>query len=133
MNIADNQPSPRFTELFQKALADWPECVDLSLLDYSKTPERRYSVKGLGELEDDISTRYIGMENEILMRNLHYVIFVTLHKLAPECKSLRMCDLREDTVKVRFEEWLRKSLNIDGWAVDDVALVERYFAGDTVS
>ncbi|WP_374380173.1 hypothetical protein [Dongia sp.] len=133
MNIADNQPNPNFTKLFQLALADWPEIVDLRLLDYSKTAKRRYSVRGLGELEDNISTRYIGTKIEILMRNLHYVIFVTLHKLAPEIESLHLSDLREVTIKARFEEWLRKSLDVEGWTADDVALVERYLAGDSIS
>ena len=117
-----------FSNLLQRALMEWPSVVDLSTLDYSLTAEPRYSVRGLGEFEEVISARYYGRADEILMRNLHYVIFVMLHKVAANCTQMRMADLRPESLKAYFEEWLNKSLKIDGWGNADIALVERYFS-----
>jgi hypothetical protein len=120
----------RFAELFQNALGDWPAEIKLEPLRYIDKFNGRYSVQGLFDISEEISAKYIGAADEILMRTLHHAIYIELHRLAPAVTSLLLRTLRQSAVESRFQLCLLEAIKTDGWTPRDVDLARRYLPGD---
>ena len=122
----------QFRQLLAQALSEWPEAIDLRLAN-STSDLRRYAVDGLGYLADSISDAYIGHEQEVIYRNLHWAIHIEIHALARYTTSLILSNLRTDSVRIRFESILNEIRGkCDEWPESAQRLIESYFcqAGD---
>lgn len=119
-----------FDNLFKRALAAWPEVLDLSVLEYANPDLSSYSVRGLGRLSDEIEDKYIGTNTEIITRTLEDAIYIVIHDTAKTVLKLELSSIRPEAVRLVFEKRLKeaaaaKDLN---WRPEDYALAEAYFA-----
>jgi hypothetical protein len=122
--------SLKFNVLLRRALLEWPEVADLSVLVRHDPLSDRYSVKGLYDLSDAREAHYIGSTEEIIMRNLHNSIFGVLHEAALCVSRIRPADLREAAIRVRFEKHLKNCMEMPElrFLPADIELGKRYFA-----
>ena len=119
-----------FNTLLILALSEWPVEIELKLLRTNiGTINERYSVKGLGNIEDSLSEVYFGKPNEVLLVNLHASISETLHALALFCKKIELDNLRGEEIQKRFERRLSNALSDSnlGWRPIDKELINKYF------
>jgi hypothetical protein len=119
-----------FETLFKQALEDWPEQLDLSVLERPASDLSRYAVKGLGLLSHEIEEKHIGTSAEVITRTLQGALYSVIHATAKTVLKLELSSLRPQAVRLRFERQLKKaaassSLN---WEPEDYALAEAYFA-----
>lgn len=116
----------QFDKLFKKALKDWPRKVLLKKIHYEG---EYYSVDKLFLHCEKVTKRYLGKPEEVIMRNLHDAIFVTLHSAAKYLLSVEISKLRRETIKNEFERRINLSWVSaeDGWTDEDRALVQQYF------
>lgn len=120
----------KFNVLLKRALRKWPPKIDLNLTKTNVgTINERYSVGDIGNTEDDISEKYIGALDEVMMRSLHSAISETIHALAVFCKQIEVNNIRDEEIKRRFERRLMNALSNDalGWLPEDKLLVNEYF------
>lgn len=117
-----------FPILFERALRDWPQIIELSQLELPDT--KHYSVLGLALQADNIADKYIGDPEEIILRNLHSAIFSSIHSAARYSVLIEIRYLRPSAVRANFHERLRKAVDISAlnWTEADIALVHKYFA-----
>jgi hypothetical protein len=122
--------SVKFNDLLARALAEWPSEIDINPMLRSDPISNRYSVGGLGEMADAIGDRYIGSEEEIFMRNLHWVIFEVLRSVAPNVTRIKLRDLSPDAVRNGFERNLKRCMEVPdlGYPPTAIELGKRYFA-----
>ena len=129
MNI--NIEQLNFNTLLRCALQEWPSKITLNLtLRNVGTVNERYSVNGLGDMEDEVSEKYLNAPDEVLMTNLHSAIFETIHALALFCKQVELKNIRGSEIKQRFERRLMSALNNDhlDWLPEDKLLINKYFS-----
>lgn len=141
-----------FENLFKKALSEWPASLDLELqtqkfdeviptdkgydlVRYKNLPWNKklenYIVKDLYRIYEAVEDKYIAQPNEVLMRNLHMVIYYTLRELAKCLQFVQMKDLRAELVEEEFNNTLKEYLNDKderSWGVAAIQLIEDYFA-----
>ncbi|HVZ42322.1 MAG TPA: hypothetical protein VHA82_00820 [Ramlibacter sp.] len=119
----------KFDALFRAALKDWPEALDLTVIETADTELSRYSIRGLGRQAEDIERRYFGKKDEVIRRELHWALYTVIHAAARNITSLRVTAIRAETVRSTFERRLRTAADAkDGeWEAADFALVNRYF------
>jgi hypothetical protein len=86
-------------------------------------------VKGLGKRGDNIAEKYIGDSEEVIMRNIHDAISSVLHGAARYSKRVKLADLRDATVKDKFDRSLKDALVMESlrWEAADKELIQRYF------
>ncbi len=118
-----------FDRLFEIALQDWPEEIDLEIIEYPDQSEKRYTVKGLGLLAERIEERYIDTSTEVIARNLHDAIYSAVHGVARFCTCIRLLEIRKEIVKKDFESRLFDALDNQalGWLEEDIEIVRNYF------
>lgn len=122
-----------FSEWFSLAISEWPKSVDLKLL-YSQDEGQKYVVEGLGRLADRIGDLYIGREDELVFRNLHWALNIAIHDLAKYVTTVCMADLRQDAVQIIFDDNLRACVNDLRTEGDEVpALLCEYLNGESSS
>ena len=117
-----------FRNLFERALKDWPkEIVFGKLIRYETS---QFTIEGLGELSRKINYSYIDHPEEVIMRDLHSVVYICLHNLAEFSLKMSMEDLRSEKIQKEFETRMKESLedpeSLD-WEEDDIQLVKDYF------
>jgi hypothetical protein len=119
-----------FESLFRQALADWPDELDLTVLQYAEADLSRYAVKGLGILAENIEDTYIGTETEVVTRTLHCAIFEVIHAAAKTMLKLELSLIRSQAVRLVFEKRLKEAAAATdlNWQPEDYALAEAYFA-----
>lgn len=119
-----------FKTLFEQALVDWPEKLDLSVLERAAPDFSRYAVKGLGRLCDDIKEKYIGTDSEVITRTLQGAIYSVIHATAKTALELKMSSIRPQAVRLLFENKLKETAAATdlNWRSEDYALAEAYFA-----
>jgi hypothetical protein len=119
-----------FEYLFRRVLTDWPDELDLSVLERATPDLGRYAVKGLGTLSDDIEAKYIGKENEIIWRDLHSAMYEVIHAAAKTVLEIKVHSIRPEAVRLVFEKRLNRSAAATtlNWLPEDYALAEAYFA-----
>lgn len=121
--------SLEFSNLFSRAISEWPAEIDLRSLSTSKSGSDRYSVDGLYDVADERESRYIGSSEETIMRNLHTALYEVLHGVAAYVIRIKLSDLRAEAVRVRLERRLREYLAApDDCSPQDIELGKRYFA-----
>lgn len=117
-----------FPDLFFRAIADWPGVVDVhQLISYATAPDL-YTVSGLWETVEQISDRYRGKPEEVLMVNLHWTFYSTIHSAALFCIEFRPSVLRSHTVKKEFTERLEHAISMPdlGWSAEDISLANTF-------
>jgi len=117
-----------FKNLFERALKDWPKEIVFGKLVCYETP--RFIIEGLGELSDEIEHAYINCQHEVIMRDLHCSIYISLHDLAKFIWRIKLEDLRPETVQREFEARMKSSLEDPqrwNWKDADVQLIKDYF------
>ena len=119
-----------FESLFSQALADWPNKLDLSVLQYAESDLSRYTVKGLGILAEEIEDTYIGTDEEAVTRTLHYAIHDVIYSTAKTVLKLDLSSLRHQAVRLVFEKRLKEAAAATdlNWRPEDYALAQAYFA-----
>ena len=120
--------SLNFNDLLSKAFFDWPDEVDLNPLLMGGNG--RYSIKGLGQMSDAISERYICTSEEIMLRNLHDAIYEVLHGVAAYTTRVKMSELRAEAIRIRFERRLRNAMEMSelGYSPEDIERARQYFS-----
>lgn len=118
-----------FNYLFKEALKDWPEELDLQVLQYTKPDLQRYTVKNLGQLSDEIESKYVGHKEEILWRDLQISIYSVIHAAAKNILSLNKSSIRAQAVQLVFERRLKEAVaaKAEEWRSEDYVLAEEYF------
>lgn len=119
-----------FQHIFVAALSKWPQ--NLSLAELRSGEGERYSVLGLvGQLEK-IEDDYIGGENEIIWRELHWSIFSVIHSVAKNLLEINTSSIRAEAVKTVFERRLQKAISAKdpAWDAEDFVLAQSYLRED---
>lgn len=116
-----------FENLYQRAIRDWPDIIDVSSLTWNK--DSYQLSKDAQDIVDSIEEKYIGCTDEILIHGLQITIFILVHKIALNCTVVRPSEIRKDVLKSKFEERLHEASNESnlGWTSDDYKLVQEYF------
>lgn len=124
-----------FESLFRQALKDWPEALDLRVLEYTTPDLSRYTVKGLGNLSDEIEESYIGTDVEIIFRDLHISIYTVVREAAKYVLEINMSTIRAEAVRLVFERRIKYAVSATNlnWSQADYDLVESYFAHNSLS
>lgn len=141
-----------FKNLFARALKDWPQSLDLvletqefeeivptnegyDLVCYKNLPWdksfKSYTVKDLYDFCENVGHKYIGHNEEILMRNLHDAIYYVLHNISKYFTHIEFKNLRPEIVQEKFEEGLKKGLEAPhelNWSERSIKLVQGYFS-----
>jgi hypothetical protein len=122
--------SLRFNDLLVRALLEWPTEIDLRILSRSDPASKRYLIDGLYDISDALEARYIGSAEEMIMRNLHWVIYEVLHEVAANVTRVKTSDLRSDAIRSGFEKNLMDCMKMSelGASPQDIELGKRYFA-----
>ena len=113
-----------FQQIFATAISKWP--TNLSLADLRPGEGERYSVIGLvGQLEK-IEADYIGGDNEIIWRELHWSIFSVIRSAAKNLLEINTSSIREEAVKTVFEHRLQKAIAVKdpAWDAKDFAFAQ---------
>jgi len=118
-----------FNFLFDKAVEDWPDVISLSL-EWDHESESKYSVTGLYDLCESVSDKYMGMEDEILMSNLHSSIYESIHDFSKFYVKVSVSNIRKEYIRKLFNRRLIHAVNNKdcGWDESDCNLVEDYFS-----
>ena len=123
--------TPRnFASLFQSAVKEWPETVNLAEIQYQSGD--RYTVRGLGRLLEEIEDPHIGSKEEVVLRELHWSIFTVIHSLAKNLLELRPSSVRAEAVEQIFRRRLRSAVASKDprWSASDFALAQAYLQDD---
>lgn len=96
----------KFDELFRQALMDWPEALDLSVLEYATEDLSRYCVKGLGAKSEEMEEKYIGTALEVIFCDLHLSIYTVVLAAAKNVMEIQMSLVRPEAVRLVFERRL---------------------------
>ena len=81
-------------------------------------------------MADSIADKYINHELEVIYRHLHLAIEIELHKVARYVTKMSACNLRPESVRIKFESFLleiKNGLNDCGWGDLDLKIVDEYF------
>lgn len=122
-----------FSGLLSQALSEWPQSLDLQI-SYTQDDRQRYVVEGLGQLADRLGDSFIGRDDELIFRNLHWAINIAIHGLAKYATTVRLADLRAEFVQNIFEAKLSSCIDDLKAEEEDVpALVSEYLANKSSS
>jgi len=118
-----------FDNLYARALGEWPKEIRFGRLRHHNLSTQTYSTRELFLLCEKIIAPHLNSPDEILMANLHDAIYIVLHDVAGHCTSIKLEQLRKESVRSKFEERLSpdritKELS---WTDDDRKLVKKYF------
>ncbi|MFM0313726.1 hypothetical protein PQR36_02495 [Paraburkholderia nemoris] len=121
--------SLKFGDLLARALQEWPAEIDLKHLVRSSPTSTGYTVRGLAEISDAIEAQHIGVVDEIIMRNLHCVIYEVVHAAAAYVIRIKVSELRPETVRQKLDRNVRDCMEMPdlGYPPDAIALGKRYF------
>ena len=121
-----------FSSLFQTAIGEWPEV--LNLVELQHQDGERYSVLGLGKQLEEIEYRHIGSKEELIWRELHWAIFTIVHSLAKNLSELRLSNVREEVVQGIFRQRLQLAITSQdsSWNAEDFSLAEAYLTGPEI-
>lgn len=115
---------PSFDQLYETAIAEWPERLDLAVTD--KGPV--YVVEGLAPLQERIAAKWAGKPSGVLMRNLHWAISAVANRAFEWREPVDVRSLSREAIRDKFEADLQIILdrprNISG---ADVAQIKSYF------
>jgi hypothetical protein len=116
----------RFASLFARAVSEWPQTISAEAI-------QRYnngiSVNDLFELYENLSEKYRGADDEVVMDALHLSIYSVLLESAVHQVRLRPSELRRFAVRTKFEERLRSSMAAAdlNWNNLDHEMAREYF------
>ncbi|WP_204262646.1 hypothetical protein [Methylobacterium sp. BTF04] len=119
-----------FEHILNRALSEWPDPIDLSVLVCPTAKLERYSIYGLSmEWEET----FIGKDEEVIITTLQDAIYSVVHYAAKAVTVLEKKHIRSIAVQIVFEDMLkdyasRTHLN---WRNSDRELVREYFSVNT--
>lgn len=115
-----------FESIFNIAIKEWPEILDISTIQFQS--EGRYTVSGLGPLLDGIEAAYHGTNKEIVFCQLHSAIYIVIHTLAKNICKVKVSDLRLESVHSIFKQRLQATINANdpSWSTADFTLAQSY-------
>jgi hypothetical protein len=122
--------SLKFSDLLARALLEWPAEIELKSLRMYDYDASRYTVEGLAEISDEIEANHIGTVDEIIMRNLHYVIYGVIYAAAAYTTRIRVSELRPLEIQNGLERKMKRCMEDSrlGYTLKDIELAKRYFA-----
>jgi len=117
----------KFSALFEAAVREWPEIVDLTELQQHQSGNH-YIVCGLDRLVEKIESPYIGSKEEVVLRELHWSIFIVIHGLAKSLLKLNLSSIRAEAVEKIFKQRLRAAIDAKDsrWSKEDYTLALSY-------
>ena len=115
-----------FSSLFQSAVKEWPEAVNLADIQYQSGD--RYTVGGLGKLLEQVESPHIGSKDEVVLREMHWSIFTLIHLLAKDVQELKPSSIRAEAVQQIFIRRLQTAVasKDSRWSVEDFELAQAY-------
>ncbi|WP_076999384.1 hypothetical protein [Variovorax sp. KK3] len=115
-----------FAALFQSALAEWPETVNLA--EIQRQSGDRYTIRGLGRLLEEIEYPHIGSKEEVVVREVHWSIYTMIHMLAKSMLELKPSTIRPEAVEHIFRRRLQTAVDFKDprWRAEDFALAQAY-------
>lgn len=118
--------SPNFAYLFETAVKEWPETVDLAEIQHQSGD--LYTVAGLGRLLEEIEDPHIGSKEEVVVRELHWSIFTVIHSLAKSLLKVSPSSVRSEAVEEVFKRRLRTAVASKDprWSAEDFSLAQTY-------
>ncbi len=120
-----------FSGLLSQALSEWPQSLDLQIR-YTQDDRQRYVVEGLGQLADSLGDSFIGRDDELIFRNLHWAINIAIHGLAKYTTTVRLADLRKESVQNIFEAKLSSCIDdLKAEGEDVPALLREYLTNNS--
>jgi len=120
-----------FNRLYTIALSEWPQVIDASVIVDVEGDYKTYSIKDLNWLLAEIDERCLGIEGEVIWRDLHGAICASIREAAKIVKIIETKNLREEFVKIIFDEKIRDSASGKydlGWNNEDYLLVKSYLS-----
>jgi hypothetical protein len=119
----------RFDIMLKQALDQWPEEIDVSVLIYTQKERNLYSVVGLHELQEAITSDYKHSAHDFLMVNLHWSILRVVHKAAQYMDKVNIRNVRKEAIKEQLDSLLDKvrAGTPDEFGDDAIALAKNYF------
>jgi hypothetical protein len=122
--------SLKFSDLLAKALSEWPTEIRLDPLRTYGPDSAGYTVIGLAEISDAIEAQHIGKADEIIMRNMHCVIYEVVHSVAAYVTRIKMSELRPAAVQEKLDRNVRDCMEMPdlGYPPTAIELGKRYFA-----
>lgn len=115
-----------FHEAMLAIIEELPKEFDASDIIFYKN--NNFSFHFAYNVLDEISKKYIGRNEEIIFRCLCDAIYHSIHEAAEFCVKIRPLELREYTIKRKFEEIILDSISRPelGWNENDAALARKY-------
>ena len=113
---------PSFDDLYKTAISEWPRVLRLPVRNAGDV----LVVEGLSDLEEALSSQWVGHELEVLMRTLHRSISSAVRATFTCRPVVVMAELQPP--RDRFEASLRRVLTAPAWDEPDRRLVRDYLA-----
>lgn len=114
-----------FDHLFETAIAEWPERLDLKVIDSGPV----FFVEGLARLQEKLAAQWIGKPSGVLMRNMHWAISAVANRAFEKREPVVVRDLSKDAIRTKFEADLNcivdRPLN---WKPAEIDAIKQYFA-----
>lgn len=116
---------PDFDHLFETAIAEWPERLDLKVIDSGPV----LFVEGLARLQERLAAQWIGKPSGVLMRNMHWAISAVANRAFEKREPVVVRELSKDAIRTKFEADLHvivdRPLN---WKPAEIDVIKQYFA-----
>lgn len=117
----------KFEIIFRGAIKEWPEEVDLSILQNQR--KEGHEVSGLWKIVEEIENSHIGTKEEVIFRELHWSIYIFIHSIALNLLHLKTSNIRPEAVEKIFERRLQAAIDSrdSSWRTEDFSLANEYF------
>lgn len=116
---------PDFDRLFDAAIAEWPETLDLRVIDSGPV----FFVEGLAKLQEKLAAQWIGKPSGVLMRNMHWAISAVANRAFEKREPVIVRELSKESIRTKFEADLYvivdRPLN---WKPAEIDAIKQYFA-----
>ena len=118
----------RFDKYFNRAILEWPEKIEVKKIIFTVDDKSIFSTIDMYKLYEEISDKYLGGDEEVLMVHIHECIYKIMHMTARYTSVIRPRDLRRSEVREIFEGIISSLSREYGWRDQDFAMVEAYFS-----
>ncbi|OQW53985.1 MAG: hypothetical protein A4S14_00625 [Proteobacteria bacterium SG_bin9] len=116
---------PDFDHLFEAAIAEWPERLDLKVIESGPV----YFVEGLARLQEKLAAQWIGKPSGVLMRNMHWAISAVANRAFEKREPVIVRDLSKDAIRAKFEADLTSILYRPlNWKPAEIDAIKQYLA-----
>lgn len=114
-----------FDRLFEAAIAEWPERLDLKVVESGPV----LFVEGLARLQEKLAAQWVGKPSGVLMRNMHWAISAVANRAFEKREPVVVRDLSKDAIRAKFEADLNVILHRPlNWQPAEIAAIKQYLA-----